>query len=56
MYELEHTSESLLLQSLGAPLPAAVGEWKETPLMDGLDRLFREIDAYLEFVNIARGR
>jgi len=56
MYEFEHITESLLLRSFGSQVPAAAGEWKETPLMDGLERLFREIGAYLEFVNIARGR
>jgi len=45
-----------VLQAFGyAPSPAA-GEWKPAPLMAGVDRLFREIGAYLEFVAIARGR
>ncbi len=56
MYELEQASESLVLRSLAnTPSPLA-GEWRETPLMGGLDRLLREIGAYLEFVAIARGR
>ena len=55
MNELEHLSESLVLRSLGYQPAALAGEWRETPLMHGLDRLFREIGAYLEFVSIARG-
>jgi hypothetical protein len=56
MSELEQVSESLTLRSLGYNPSPVVGEWRETPLMPGLDRLFREIGAYLEFVAIARGR
>ena len=54
--ELEHVSESVMLRSRGYSPPASTEEWRETPLMPGLDRLFREIGAYLEFVAIARGR
>ena len=53
MYELEQVTRSLVIQSLGAS--AVSGEWQETRLMPGLDRLLREIGAYLEFVDIARG-
>jgi hypothetical protein len=56
MYELEQVSESLVLRSFGFNPSPLAGEWRETPLMAGLDRLFREIGAYLEFVAIARGR
>ena len=56
MYELEQVSESLVLRPLGYNPSALVGEWRETPLMSGLDRLLREIGTYLEFVAIARGR
>jgi hypothetical protein len=56
MNELEQVSESLVLRSLGYQPSSLAGEWRETPLMAGLDRLFREIGAYLEFVSIARGR
>ena len=56
MYELEQVSESLVLRSPGYDPSATVGEWRETPLMGGLDRLLREIGTYLEFVAIARGR
>ena len=56
MYELGQVSESLVLRSLGYNPSAVVGEWRETPLMDGFDRLIREIGTYLEFVAIARGR
>jgi hypothetical protein len=55
MNELEDVNDSLLVRSLGMSPDAAAGEWRETPLMPGLSRLFREIDAYLEFVAIARG-
>ena len=55
MNELEQVSESLVVRSLGFSPSPTVGEWRPTPLMAGLDRLFREIDAYLEFVAIARG-
>ena len=55
MNELEKVSESLVLRSLGCQPSPLTGEWRETPLMPGLDRLFREIGAYLEFVSIARG-
>jgi hypothetical protein len=54
MNELERVSESLVVRSLGFSPSAAAGEWRHAPLMNGLDRLFREIDAYLEFVAIAR--
>ena len=56
MYELEQRSESLVLRSLGCNPSALAGEWRQMPLMGGLDRLLREIDTYLEFVAIARGR
>ena len=56
MYELAQVSESLMLRSLGDNPSWLVGEWRETPLMVGLDRLLREIGTYLEFVAIARGR
>ena len=56
MNEFEHISESLHLRAHGHLLPGFAGEWKETTLMAGLDRLFREIDTYLEFVAITRGR
>jgi hypothetical protein len=56
MYELEQVSESLVLRSLGNDHLPLLGEWRETPLMGGLDRLLREIGTYLEFVAIARGR
>jgi hypothetical protein len=56
MNELEHISESLQLRAYGHPLPGFAGEWKETTLMGGLDRLLSEIDTYLEFVAITRGR
>lgn len=55
MNELEQVSESLVLRSLGISPAASAEEWRETPLMGGLDRLFREIGTYLEFVAIARG-
>jgi len=55
MNELEQVSESLLLRSLGMGQDAVAGEWRETLLMPGLNRLFREIDTYLKFVAIARG-
>jgi hypothetical protein len=54
MNELEQVSESLSLRS-GCSVPVWALEWRETRLMPGLDRLFREIGAYLEFVAIARG-
>jgi len=56
MYELEQVSESLVLRSLGCNPSPLAGEWRETPLMVGLDRLIREIGTYLEFVAIARAR
>jgi hypothetical protein len=56
MSELEQVSESLLLRSLGHSATPKAAEWRETPLMGGLDRLFREIGTYLEFVAIVRGR
>jgi hypothetical protein len=56
MSELEQVSESLLLRSPDCRPSLAAGERRETPLMCGLDRLFREIGTYLEFVAIARGR
>jgi hypothetical protein len=55
MNELEQVSESLVVRSLGFSPSAAAGEWLYTPLMPGLDKLPREIGAYLEFVAIARG-
>jgi hypothetical protein len=55
MNELEQVSESLVLRSFGYARSVSAEEWRETPLMLGLDRLFREIGAYLEFVAIARG-
>ena len=55
MNELEQVSKSLMFRSLGYSPAASAQEWRETPLMPGLDRLFREIGAYLEFVAIARG-
>jgi hypothetical protein len=57
MSELEQISESLMLRSLGRR-PTLATEWRETSFMGmgGLDRLFREIGTYLEFVVIARGR
>ncbi len=55
MSELAQVSESLVLRSLGyQPSIPSSAEWRATPLMDGLDRLFREIGTYLEFVEIAR--
>lgn len=54
MIELAQVSESLVLRSLGHQPLSVAGEWRETPLMGGLDRLIREIDTYLEFVAIAR--
>jgi len=56
MYEIEQISDSLVLRTFGPRLSRAAGEWNEAPLMAGLDRLFREIGAYLEFVAIARER
>jgi len=55
MYELEQVTRSLVLRSLGDGSTASAGEWQETRLMPGLDRLIREIGTYLEFVEIARG-
>ena len=55
MNELEQVSESLVIRSHGYQPSPPAGEWRETPLMSGLDRLFREIGRYLEFVSIARG-
>ncbi len=55
MYELEQVTRSLVMRSLGVDPAPAGSEWHETRLMPGLDRLFREIGAYLEFVDIARG-
>jgi hypothetical protein len=55
MSELEQVSESLVLRSLGYRPSLAAGEWPETSLMGGLDRLLREIGTYLEFLDIARG-
>ena len=40
---------------IAARPPIPVREWTDEPLMSGLDRLLREIGAYLEFVDIARG-
>jgi len=54
MSELAQVSESLVLRSLGRQPLSVAGEWRETPLMVGLDRLIREIGTYLEFVAIAR--
>jgi hypothetical protein len=55
MSELAQVSESLVLRSLGyQPSITSSAEWRATQLMDGLDRLFREIGTYLEFVEIAR--
>ena len=56
MNELGNISESLQLRAYGHALSGFAGEWKETTLMVGLDRLLREIDTYLEFVAITRGR
>jgi len=53
--ELEQVSEYLPLRPLGYGPSLAAGEWRETSLMGGLDRLIREIGAYLEFLDIARG-
>jgi hypothetical protein len=55
MNELEQVSESLVHRSFGFSPSATAEEWRSTPLMAGLDKLFREIGAYLEFVDIARG-
>ena len=55
MNELELVSESLVVRSLGFSPSAAAGEWRSAPLMSGMEKLFHEIDAYLEFVAIARG-
>ncbi len=55
MNELEQVSESLVLRSLGYQGSPLAGEWREEPLMAGLERLLREIGTYLEFVSIARG-
>ena len=55
MNELEQVSESLVVRSLGFSSFPMASEWRQTPIMAGMDRLFREIDAYLEFVAIARG-
>ena len=55
VYELEQLSESLVLRSLGRQPLSVAGEWREAPLMGGLERLIREIGTYLEFVAIARG-
>ena len=55
MSELAQVSESLVLRSLGyRPSIPSSAEWRASPLMGGIDRLFREIGAYLEFVEIAR--
>ena len=54
MNELEQVSESLVLRSFGYSPAASAEEWRDTPLMGGLDRLLREIGTYLEFVAIAR--
>jgi hypothetical protein len=55
MSELAQVSESLVIRSLGyRPSVPSSAEWRATPLMDGLERLFREIGRYLEFVEIAR--
>lgn len=56
MDELDRVSDSLVLRSLGYDPSPLAAEGKETALMGGLDRLFREIGTYLEFVAIARGR
>ena len=56
MNELGNISESLQLRAYGHALSGFAGEWQETTLVVGLDRLFREIDSYLEFVAITRGR
>jgi hypothetical protein len=55
MYELEQITRSLVMRSVGVDSAAEAGEWRETRFMPGLDRLFREIGTYLEFVAIARG-
>ena len=55
MNELEQVSQSLVVRALGISPTAAAREWRRTPLMSGLDRLWREIGTYLEFVTIARG-
>jgi hypothetical protein len=55
MSELAQVSESLVIRSLGyRPSIPSSAEWRATSLMGGLDRLFREIGTYLEFVEIAR--
>jgi hypothetical protein len=43
MDELQQVSESLVLRSSGLSPSAAAGEWRETPLLSGPQRLFREI-------------
>jgi hypothetical protein len=55
MYELEQVTRSLVVRSLGVDSAAEAGESREARFMTGLDRLFREIGTYLEFVAIARG-
>jgi hypothetical protein len=55
MSELAQVGESLVLRSLGyRPCVPSSAEWRCAPLIGGLDRLFREIGAYLEFVEIVR--
>jgi hypothetical protein len=55
MSELAQVSESLVLRSLGyRPSIPSSAEWRAAPLIGGIDRLFREIGTYLEFVEIAR--
>jgi hypothetical protein len=56
MYELEHVNDSLAIRRLGCTHSPDPSEWTAAPLMAGLEKLFREIGAYLEFVAIARGR
>src|SRR6266496_4461992 len=56
MFELELVSESLVIRPFGFQPSPGAAEWRHTPLMSGLDRLFNEIGTYLEFVAIARGR
>jgi hypothetical protein len=56
MNEVGHISESLQFRAHGHQLSGFAGEWQETTLVVGLDRLFREIDTYLKFVAITRGR
>jgi hypothetical protein len=55
MSELEQIGGAQVFRSPSYRQALAADEARETSRTGGIERLFREIDTYLEFVAIARG-